>query len=352
MQSAPLAEAEAQFYLGDLLLHTNRLEAAADYLQAALKLDENLAPAHAALGSLRLRQSRFAEATASLERAVALDPQNYLAHYAYADALSQNGMGSEDAVEGYYTPEALRLMRAELKKAIELAPRFVESYRLLAFVNLTMNDQLDEACALLKQAIKLAPQRRQLNLLLAQVYLRAGDFQSARQLLSTLLDATADAHLREQAQALLETVAKREELARRLKLEAVHTALEDQPAGAIQPCDAPQPGPQKKPLRFNGEQICGMLVRVECDEGSVLLFVEAGTRTLKLRSEALNRIRFVTYTTEVRGQMTCGLRQPAIPVLVTYRTNTDGRREAADGEVLAVEFIPKEWNPQPASAAP
>jgi tetratricopeptide (TPR) repeat protein len=351
VQSASLAEAEAQFYLGDLLLHADRLEAAEAYLLNALKLDENLALAHTALGRLRLRQNRFAEAVSSLERAVALDSQNYLAHYSYADALSRTGAASEDPLEGYYTPEALRQVRAELKQAIALAPHFVESYRLLAFTNLVANEQLDEARALLIEAIRLAPRRRELTFLLAQVHLRQDDFQQARELLSALLQTTdASTHLRTQAQKMLDTVAAREDLARRLKLAAAQAELAEQPTAEIQPCDAPQPGPQKKPLRFNGEQICGLLVRVECDEGNVALVVEAGSRTLRLRSDALNRIRFVTYTSDVRGQMSCGLRQPATPVLVTYRSARVGREEV-DGEVLAVEFIPKEWNPQHAPAA-
>jgi tetratricopeptide (TPR) repeat protein len=351
MQSAPLAEAETQFYLGDLLLHADRIEAAEAYLSSALKLDENLAPAHTALGRLRLRQNRYAEALRSLERAVALDSQNYLAHYAYADALSREGAASESPLEGYYPPETLRLLRAELKKAIELAPHFIESYRLLAFTNLVAGEQLDEAGAHLVKAINLAPRRKELTFLLAQVYLRQDDFQRARQLLSALLQSTDAAYLHTQAQAMLGTVAAREELARRLKLAAASAELAEQPAGEIQPCDAPQPGPQKKPLHFNGEQICGMLLRVECDEGNVALVVEAGPRTLRLRSDALNRIRFVTYTPDVRGQMSCGLRQPATPVLVTYRSARAGHTEA-DGEVVAVEFIPKEWNPQHAPAAP
>lgn len=351
LESAALSDAEVRFYLGDLLLHTNRFEAAEAYLLESLRLDENLASAHAALGMLRLRQNRFADAIKYLERAVALNPQNYLAHYTYADALSREGMASDNALEGYYAPEVLRVMRAELKKAIELSPRFMESYRLLAIVNLVMNDQLDEAGALLRQAIQLAPQRRELAFLLAQVHLRQDDFQSARELLTTLLQATDGQRLRTQAQSLLDTVIAREELARRLKAAAAEAELNAQPPGEIQPCDAPQPGPQKKPLRFNGEQICGMLLRVECDEGSVVLVVEVGSRTLKLRNEALNRIRFVTYTTDVRGQMSCGLRQPATPVLVTYRSGKEQRAQV-DGEVLAVEFIPKEWNTQHAPAAP
>lgn len=351
MQSTPLAEAEARFYLGDLLLHADRIEAAEAYLSSALKLDENLAPAHIALGRLRLRQNRHAEAIRSLERAVALDSQNYLAHYVYADALSREGAASESPLEGYYPPETLRLLRAELKKAIELAPYFIESYRLLAFTNLVVGEQLDEAGALLTKAINLAPRRKELTFLLAQVHLRQDDFQSARELLSALLQSTDAAYLHTQAQSMLDTVAAREALAQRLKLAAAQAELAEQPAGEIQPCDAPQPGPQKKPLHFNGEQICGMLLRVECDEGNVALVVEAGSRTFRLRSDALNRIRFVTYTPDIRGQMSCGLRQPATPVLVTYRSDRAGHAEV-DGEVVAVEFIPKEWNPQHAPAAP
>ncbi|HEY0386499.1 MAG TPA: tetratricopeptide repeat protein, partial [Pyrinomonadaceae bacterium] len=356
LQSATLSEAEARFYLGDLLLHTNRSEASEAYFLEALKLDDKLAAAHAGLGLLRLRQNRFAEAARALARAVALDPQSYLAHYYYAEALSKEGAASDVSLEGYYTPDVLRLMRMELHRAIELAPNFIESYKLLAFIDLVVDEQLDEASALLKQAIRLAPRRQpELSFLLAQINLRQQDFQSARQLLTALLQTAESARLRVQAQSLLETVAVREELARQIKAAAASAALEETPPGEIQPCDAPQPGPQKKPLRFNGEQVCGMLVRVECDDANVLLVIETGARNLRLRSDALNRIRFVSYTSDVKGQMTCGARSPATPVLVTYRPGSSSRGDAVgahavDGEVLAVEFIPKEWNPPPPAA--
>ena len=63
---------------------------------------------------------------------------------------------------------------------------------------------------------------------------------------------------------------------------------------------------------------------------------------LKLRSDALNRIRFVTYTREVRGKIECGQRSSAQPVLVTYRP-ASGDMPASDGELTAVEFVPEEW---------
>src|SRR5436305_8965687 len=62
IQSAMLTEAEAQFYLGDLLLHTNRLDEAETYLQKAVELDPKLVTAHASLAVLRMRQNRFPDA--------------------------------------------------------------------------------------------------------------------------------------------------------------------------------------------------------------------------------------------------------------------------------------------------
>ena len=39
MQAEPLGKADAQFYLGDLLLHMNRLSESEEYLQRAITLD-------------------------------------------------------------------------------------------------------------------------------------------------------------------------------------------------------------------------------------------------------------------------------------------------------------------------
>jgi hypothetical protein len=120
------------------------------------------------------------------------------------------------------------------------------------------------------------------------------------------------------------------------------TAAATHGAAEAQPCDMPQPGPQFKHLRFDGQQACGQLVSVECDDAAgVTLLVETPHGTLKLRSPALNRIRFVSYTADVRGRVECGLRTRANPVLVTYRPPKDAR--LADGEVIAVEFVPPDW---------
>jgi tetratricopeptide (TPR) repeat protein len=341
MQSRALTEAEAQFYLGDLLLHTNRLEAAEAYLQKAVALDGDLAAAQASLGMLRLRQNRFDEATHHLERA-STKSESYLVHYYYAYVLSHEGMGSDNSIEGYYDAEKVRLMRAELKKAIDLAPNFAEAYRLLAFINLVTNEYLEESIALLKKAIDLSPRRQEFSLLLAQVHLRREEFDIARGILNGLLQSSINPQIHARAETLLESVAAREAYIARIRAMNEEALKEETPPGVVQPCDAPQPGPQLKKLRFEGEQVCGLLVQVECTDDGVMLFVEAGTRTLKLHSDRLNRIRFVTYTADVKGQVTCGLRVPANPVLVTFRPARSVGQ--IDGEVVAVEFVPRDWS--------
>ena len=151
MQSARVGEAEAQAYLGDLLLKSNRADCEV-YLQRALALDPDQPMANASLGLLRVRQGKSDEARKMLERAVAASSQNYLIHYYYAYALSREGMLNTDTVMGF-APELAAKMRAELKRAIELRPDFPESYSLLAFVNLVTATDLNESVEMMKRLI-------------------------------------------------------------------------------------------------------------------------------------------------------------------------------------------------------
>jgi hypothetical protein len=105
-----------------------------------------------------------------------------------------------------------------------------------------------------------------------------------------------------------------------------------------------QGGPHYKKLRFEGTQTCGRLAEIECADGAVVLHIETRAGTLRLRAEDLSGIRFVTYTASVKtGRISCGMREPADSVLVTYRIKPDNKK-AFDGDALAVEFVPEDWN--------
>ncbi len=73
-----------------------------------------------------------------------------------------------------YAPEKAALMRRSLQKAIELKPDFTESYRLLAFVNLVNNENLDESLVLLKKGLTFQPGNQDYALLEAQILSSSG----------------------------------------------------------------------------------------------------------------------------------------------------------------------------------
>ena len=102
-----LTEAEAQYYLGDLLLHGNRLDEAATRLEKAHQLDAKFVPGLVALGALRLRQGRLVEAEQLLQSAIESDPRSYLGHYYRGQLLSEQGKYQE-AVSAFQEATSLR----------------------------------------------------------------------------------------------------------------------------------------------------------------------------------------------------------------------------------------------------
>jgi tetratricopeptide (TPR) repeat protein len=347
MQSAPITEAEAQAYLGDLLLHSNRFEAEA-YLKKALELDPNLAMAHASLGMLRVREGKPLEARKNLERAVAANSKNYLIHYYYAYALSREGMDEREIVTEYL-PETADKMRAEIKKAIELRPDFPETYGLLAFVNLVTNSQLDESVVLLKHALVISPGRSDLVLTLAQIYMRKQEYQTARELLKRLSENTADAVGRRRAEALLGRIVFIEEQIARLRAEGNPGLTESGGKYSLQDTEVvenPDPSAMlrdalRKPLA-DEMQLQGTLTRIDCEAKGIVFTIKVGDRQLKMKTESFAKMNFVSFTETARGEITCGLRRPESAVVINYLPATDTRAKI-DGVMKSMQFVPSDF---------
>ncbi len=359
MQTAPVSEAEAQAYLGDLLLHSNRSESEA-YLQRALALDPNLAMANAAMGMLRVREGKTDEARMSLERAAAANSQNYLIHYYYAYALSREGsLGSETVTS--FTPETAAKIRDELKKAIELRPDFPESYNLLAFVNLVTGTQLDESIAMLKGAQRTSPGRNDFTYMLAQIYLRQENYQASRKLLEQLNKPNVDEDLRQRAQGLLRQVVAIEEQKARIETVRPFAISDDAPLKQT-PSDPSSElrAVLRKPA--DGEsQLQATLVRIECDAKGIIFVVKAGDRLLTLKTDRFEHVEITTYSPDVSGDITCGPRKTENAVVVSFVPSSDpaaavNRAKAAnnrakvsnaglrtDGLIRALEFVPKDF---------
>lgn len=369
MQAAPVSEAEAQAYLGDLLLHTHRLSDAEARLQQAIAMEPGLAMAHASLGMLRMHQGRFDQARQSLERAVAANAPNYLVHYYYALALSQLAPGEQRLITSY-PPDDVTKMRAELKRAIELNPDFPESYHLLAFVNLVTNEQIDESIAMLKKALSVSPGKQEYSFVLAQLYMHKRDFKAAREILEPLARNGSDPDISVHAQGLLDSLKSMEEFEARFKAQkqggeetdgsesadgetAPHLRARSNSPARETVIPAGQPFDQRaamlqavrEVLRKPGageEHRRALLVSIDCGPKAVVLDFKAGDLALKLRTADFTHVEFRAYAVEMGSEISCGKRNPANDVVVTYRPGKDPRTRT-DGEVVAVEFVPKEF---------
>lgn len=356
MKVAPLSEAEAQSYLGDLLLHLNRLNDAEARLQQAVALDPTVTMAQASLGILRARQGQFAEATKNLQEAVKADSNNYLAHYYYAYALSREGMDANNFVRSY-PPDITSTMRAELKIAIKLSPTFPESYRLLAFVNMVSGEQLEDSINLLKRALELSPGRQDIDLMLAQIYMRQEKFDLARQALDPLTGGK-DRQLQSQARMLLDSIKRYEEQIaryksemgnargeprRQLREETSTSGTKQEPERVTSESDYLQEA--LRPVGAGEQRIQGIFLKLECDsKGTAYFFVQAANRTYKIRATALGRVEFTAYI-QSAAEVTCGARKTPENVVVTFRPANDPKDVKAkiDGDAIAVELVPKDF---------
>jgi FimV-like protein len=204
-QRSALSDGEANYYLGDLLLHINRPNDAETYFKQAIAAEPNFIPAYASLGQLYAHQRRYAEAKKYLQRATQA-PQNYRVHYFYAYVLSREGSSATGVIKEY-SPENVAMMREQLLRSIELAPDFAPAYHLLALVDLVSDKKLDEAVAMARKAQQLAPAKTSYSLLLANIYLRLGNTAAARSILEPLT-RSSDSNARAEAQELLDSLSQ------------------------------------------------------------------------------------------------------------------------------------------------
>lgn len=355
VQTSVISEPEAQAYLGDLLLHSNRAESEA-YLKRALALDPSQPMANASLAMLRVRQGKLEEARQSLERAVLANSQNYLIHYYYAFALSREGMNEAQLVTSY-SPETLGKIRDELKKAIQLRPDFSESYRLMAFVNLVDGSQLDESIEMLKRGLKGSPGRNDLLLMLAQIYLRKEDYKSSREILERLSKNASDDDVRERAKGMLEQVesfqqqmaryqAAREAAVANTASVSGNTTVtsRDGPAVVIDPSSYLREA-LRKPVEGE-KQVQGLLVNIECDAKGITFIIQTSARMLRLRAARFEDLDIVAFTTDAGSEISCGPRKPHDTIVVCYVPSSDSRAKV-DGKAISLEFVPKDFKLNP-----
>ena len=204
MQRSSLSDAEANYYLGDLLFHIDRDADAERYFKQAIAQDPNFLPPYASLGLINVYRRNYADAKKYLQRAVS-SSQSHVIHYLYAYVLSREGVSPTGHVTDY-SRENAALMREHLLKSIQLSSEYAPAYYLLALVDLVTNERLDEALEMARKAQRLAPSKASYSLLVAQIHVRRSEPAEARAILETLARNSETAAVRTEAQELLDSL--------------------------------------------------------------------------------------------------------------------------------------------------
>jgi tetratricopeptide (TPR) repeat protein len=354
LQTVPVSEADAQAYLGDLLLHSNRKECET-YLEKALTLDPNSVMANTAMGMARVRDGKIDAALTHLERAVSANSQNYLAHYYYAFALSKIESSGSQPVIGF-APETAARMRQELLKSIAMRPDYPPAYSLLGFVSLVTGNNLREAKELVLGALKATPGRTELLFMLAQLCLRTDDYKNARQLFEHVARKSDDAETRQHAETFLAQLSGFEEQHERFKQSQLQRRQSQLNGPELRSTESSrdtvtstEPASSKDPSSYlrevlrkpaEGEtQVQGTLQNIECDGKNIIFIVKSGEQILRLTTRTFDDMEITTYDTQVKGEITCGVRKAQESVVVCFTSQVDKRLKTA-GVIKSIEFVP------------
>ncbi len=366
MQAASLSEGDANAYLGDLLYHTDRADDAESYLQKALALAPESSMANTTFGMVKMRQKKYDAAKNYLEKAISEDQKNHLAFYRYAYLLSVEDRDEFGYVAAFPADKTAK-MRDLLKKAIAVNPSFTESYELLAFVDLVNNEQLDQAVAYLRTALKYQPGNQRYALRIAEIYLRQEKFTDAAAIADKIAKTADEPETKAQAKNLTEQLHQRQEMSAR------NEAARKQYEGAV--AEANKNGARPVLIRRTNEktmspeeaakaeadakmravnqairkaaptekQVVGRIQKIECKGKSIAYSVKTDNETLTLASRDFESLTLTAYVADAeKAQIGCGENVAAFNAVLTYKPQADGK-SVVRGELIAVDFVPNNF---------
>src|SRR2546425_2553476 len=173
---------------------------------------------------------------------------------------------------------------------------------------------------MLKRVLSTSPGRNDLVFMLAQVYMRKEDYQTARDLLQKLSENNSDAELRQRAQAMLAQVITMEQQLARFPDSGKHSGnrptSRDSVNSGVQPevkRNFDSSSYLREALRkpqADETQVQGLLVRIDCDAKGITFIVQVGERMLKLTTTSFEDVDITSFSPDAGHEINCGPRQP------------------------------------------
>jgi tetratricopeptide (TPR) repeat protein len=347
-----VSEAESKYYLGNLLLHTNRVDDAIAFFKQAMELDPALPGPYEGSGFAAVRHSDFNAAAENYKLAIARGSKNHLAYYYMATALLRGG--------GQTDPEVIKSIREDLRTSIKLMPGFAQSYDALAYLSLVTGEDIDDGIKLANTAIRLMPQRKHFALTLAQLQMRKRDYAAARKTLEPLLGGDEDPQLKSMAQSLASSIErytapeakeaepsedrsdngsdKREQanapvLRRRTDDAGRERGREQQ---ATQESTAHAPKGRGPTVKFEGAEIMsGVLVEIQCGNGGMSLVVKREGQIVRFNVSDPAALQFLSQDPDFSAKIGCG---PINLGAFIHFKRASGSKSDFVGDAVAVEF--------------
>jgi hypothetical protein len=91
----------------------------------------------------------------------------------------------------------------------------------------------------------------------------------------------------------------------------------------------------------------GQFSAIECSRDLIVLRIDGNGRVWRFATKQLGDVDFITYRTDTAGSVNCGPVKPPVRALVTYRPRTDATTAtgAIDGDAVAIELVPDDFQP-------
>jgi tetratricopeptide (TPR) repeat protein len=364
MQTLPLEEADSNAYLGDLLYHTNRADDAEAFLVNSIKLKPDASMTNTTLAMVKLKQRKWDEARAYLEKAIAQDQKNHMAFYRYAYLLSREGRDEFGFVREFEKETAAKI-RESLKKAIAINPAFTESYDLLAFVSLVNRDEMDEAVAMMLKALKYQPGNQKYALRIAEIYFNQGKLAESTALAEKIARTADDGEVRSRADSLTERIRQRQEIESRIaglknrsegmpvnSGQIVPVLRRRENAGIATPAELAKATEEanirsiNETLRTLGEgesRVLGVVKKIECKGADITYTITAGGEEFTLTSKDFEGLFVNAFVQEANSvRIGCDEDISAMLAAITYKPRMTAK-SAVRGDLIGVEFVPKNF---------
>jgi len=309
--SVEIPEAEASFYLGDLLLHLGIFGEAEFFFGRSVELAGEFEPALTGLYVLNDRLGNDQEAMEFLERALRAPGAGYLPHLFMAEERLEAGPFADVAGEA----------EGHLRHVIRENPGLPEGHFWLGRVLMRRAESVEEAVEALETAVDLRGDPL-MRLIWSRALWMSGNSRAALEVLAELSETDLDPVVREQAGQFLEEL--------RWLESAGAAAPEDgtaSPVGGIPSLQVPD----------GMRQVEGHILYIGCAEG-LQLVIASDPERVRLIGAGMEGVRLISYSPAVQGRVPCGAMDPALPVRVIYRPTTDS--PGVDGEPVRVDFLP------------